>query len=107
MAVSRISLFALTGSLAALASVIQAGTVPPPAATADKCPAPAEAVVLAAQSNVSPAPSGTLPAETAMQPAPKLTVTGRDSLAAPVCPPPPPAPNSQKITKSRSNIQNN
>ena len=106
MAVSRISLFALTGSLAALASVIQAGTVAPASSTADKCPAPAAPTEAAtAQTSASPAPSGTLPAETATQPAAMLTVSGKDRLTAPVCPPP--APASNKITKSRSNNQNN
>ena len=110
MAVSRWALFALTGSLAALASVIQAGTVPPVTAATEKCPAPpAPPAAAAAQASASPVASGTIAAETAMQPITVLTISGKDQLAAApaACPTSPPPVNGQKITKSRSNIQNN
>ena len=114
MAVSRWALFALTGSLAALASVIQAGTVSPVTAATEKCPAspappPAPPAAAAAQASASPVASGTIAAETATQPITVLTVSGKDQLAAApaACPTSPPPVNGQKITKSRSNIQNN
>ncbi len=94
MIAPRVSLLALGGSLAALAEVIQAGTVAPPPPT-EFCAAPA-------RTSAAPAPSGTLPAETASQPNATLTVSGKDFLASLGC-----APHAAKAGKTRSNVRNN
>lgn len=97
MKAAHISLLALGGSLAALAGVIQAGTVAPPPAT-EFCAAPA-------RTSAASAPSGTLPAEAVSQPAGILTVSGKDLLASLGCAPH--APVAAKAGKARPNVRNN